>query len=156
MPSLLALNWKEKMLTSFTCENIFITQHFQKANLRLQYLMLELLYAMFEFLSILTSDVSSPKLRPCRCSYSSTCSISQIQVLLPCLYVSLGPIPLSEDICILGCRTPKALLMTIQNLLDAFDTNRQGALLKEARKLIQPSVIGRLRAIKQEVESQYM
>jgi hypothetical protein len=45
--------------------------------------------------------------------------------------------------------------MTIQNLLDAFDTNKQGALLKEARKLIQPSVIGRLRAIKQEAESQY-
>uniref|UniRef100_A0A7I4F0W2 Uncharacterized protein n=1 Tax=Physcomitrium patens TaxID=3218 RepID=A0A7I4F0W2_PHYPA len=52
--------------------------------------------------------------------------------------------------------TPEALLMTIQNLLDAVDTNRKGALLKEARKLIQPSVLGRLRAIKQELESQYM
>lgn len=62
----------------------------------------------------------------------------------------------SEDICTLVCRTPEALLMTIQNLLDAFDTNRKGALLKEARKLIQPSVIGRLRAIKQDLESQYM
>lgn len=52
--------------------------------------------------------------------------------------------------------TPEALLMTIENLLDAFDTNRKGALLKEARKLIQPNVIGRLRAIKQELQSQYM
>lgn len=110
MPSLLALNWKGKILTSFTRKYV---DYFQD---------------------------STPfrKLEP------------YIHIHILC------PIPRFEETCTIGCRTPEALSMTIENLLDAFDTDRKGALLREARKLIQPSVIGRLRAIKQELESQYI
>jgi hypothetical protein len=53
-------------------------------------------------------------------------------------------------------RTPAQLLEWINIVLDAYRTDKQGTLVKEAQKMMNPEVITRVEHLKRLVEDQFM
>ena len=55
-----------------------------------------------------------------------------------------------------GCRTPQALHKWVCTVLDAYFANKEGTLIKEAQKLMNPAVIDRLRFLKETLEADFL